>query len=298
MGRSARWSFSALVVWGLVIVLLAATAVPLSAVAAVSVGPPRPARLTTLPGAALPLRMVAGTARVISGDDVFLSRIAANLTFAIEKVDAFWGAGWSHDVVIVATDSPRQFMALAAGRTDSSGQAAWADIAAVTLADRTDPVRRAAVGQRIVFAPGAAQMSEPALRIVLAHELFHYAAWVDTALDAPRWLLEGVADFVARPQVGVVDAALPAALPSDGELDTPGPSRTQGYDQAWWFARYVAERYGTATLRRLYYAACGVGHADLAGAIHAVLGVDSGTVFTQWRHWLAQHAAPGIASRS
>lgn len=34
-------------------------------------------------------------------------------------------------------------------------------------------------------------MSATALRIVLTHELFHYAARVDTALDAPRWLTEG-----------------------------------------------------------------------------------------------------------
>ncbi|EUA23932.1 peptidase MA superfamily protein [Mycobacterium xenopi 4042] len=38
---------------------------------------------------------------------------------------------------------------------------------------------------------GAAAMSDAALRIVLRHELFHYAARADTALDAPRWLTEG-----------------------------------------------------------------------------------------------------------
>ncbi|MBY0441662.1 MAG: DUF4157 domain-containing protein, partial [Mycobacteriaceae bacterium] len=174
---------------------------------------------------------------------------------------------------------------------------AWADIAAVTLADSVDLVHRVAVGQRIVFAPGAAQLSEPALRIVLAHELFHYAARVDTAPDAPRWLVEGVADFVARPRTGLVDAPLPEALPSDADLDTPGLPRARGYDHAWWFARYVADVYGPATLRGLYHAACGVGHADLAGAIRAVLGVDPGTVFACWRQWLTQYAASGITSR-
>jgi len=34
-------------------------------------------------------------------------------------------------------------------------------------------------------------MSDSALRIVLTHELFHYAARVETALDAPHWLTEG-----------------------------------------------------------------------------------------------------------
>ena len=43
-------------------------------------------------------------------------------------------------------------------------------------------------------------MSDASLRIVLRHELFHYAARADTAADAPRWLTEGVADFIGRPQ--------------------------------------------------------------------------------------------------
>ena len=50
-----------------------------------------------------------------------------------------------------------------------------------------------------MFAPGAAAMSDASLRIVLRHELFHFASRADTAADAPRWLTEGVADFVGRP---------------------------------------------------------------------------------------------------
>lgn len=53
-------------------------------------------------------------------------------------------------------------------------------------------------------------MSEASLRIVLTHELFHLAARTGTALDAPRWLVEGVADFVARPA-----APLPAGAAAD-----------------------------------------------------------------------------------
>ena len=57
----------------------------------------------------------------------------------------------------MATASDEQFRALAGGGSD---------IAAATT------------GRRIVFAPGAADMSDDALRIVLRHELFHYAARV------------------------------------------------------------------------------------------------------------------------
>lgn len=243
--------------------------------------------------------LIVGDRTVIVGDrtvwlydrgdpvaDRLLSRVAANIGPAIDEVTAFWGADWPRDVSVVAVGSAEQFRVAAGGGLVSQ----WADIAAVTVVDRVDPVRRAAVGQRIVFAPGAATMSHDALRIVLTHELFHYAARGETALDAPRWLTEGVADFVARPHAappaGTVSAAL--SLPSDIDLDAPGPRRSSAYDRAWWFARFIAEGYGTAKLRELYLAAGGVGHVDLSTAVHDVLSTDPASLVAGWRQWLAR----------
>lgn len=104
--------------------------------------------------------------------DRLLSRIAAGIDAAVDEVVAFWGTDWSHDIFVVAAGSDEQFHAAAGGGLASQ----WADIAAITVVDRVDPARRTVVGQRIVFAPGAAHMSPAALRIVLGHELFHYAA--------------------------------------------------------------------------------------------------------------------------
>nr|WP_238159232.1 hypothetical protein [Mycobacterium sp. MFM001] len=227
------------------------------------------------------------TVRVVnlggSGAEPLLGRVSAEMPTAVDAVQGFWGTDWPREVVVVATGSQRQFEAQAGG----GPEAQWADIAAVAVADRVDPARRAAVGQRIVFAPGANAMSDSALRIVLRHELFHYAARADTALDAPRWLTEGVADFVARPPAAVPDAH-PAALPSDADLDTPGPARSLAYDRAWWFARFVADSYGAATLRALYVAACGAGHADLPTAVHDVLGADPAGLLVDWQRWLTR----------
>jgi hypothetical protein len=217
------------------------------------------------------------------GSRRLLARVTADIGPAIDAVNGFWGTDWPHTVTVVATGSDRQFRAEAGGGTPAQ----WADIAAVAVADRVDPVRRVALHQRIVFAPGAAGMSEPSLRIVLGHELFHYAARVDTALDAPRWLTEGVADFVARPPTKLPEITqLPTALPSDADLDTPGPERSLAYDRAWWFAGFVADTYGAATLRRLYQAACGVGHGEVATAVLDVLGADINQVVARWRQWL------------
>ena len=219
-----------------------------------------------------------------------LSRVAADIGPAVDAVEAFWGTDWSHRIEVTATGSDRQFAELAGGGTgDSTDVAQWSDVAAVAVADQVDPERRTARGQRIVFAPGADAMSAPALRIVLTHELFHYAARTDTALDAPRWLTEGVADYVARPigaQAGAAPGPVTAlALPADADLDAPGPRRAQAYDRAWQFASFVAERYGPAKLRELYLTACGPGHVAPALAVPLVLGADLPGVLADWQRW-------------
>jgi Domain of unknown function (DUF4157) len=199
-----------------------------------------------------------------------LDRVSAAMGDAAGAVTAFWGADWPRRIVVVATASDEQFRAMAGGGSD---------IAAATA------------GQHIVFAPGAAGMSDSALRIVLRHELFHYAARARTAADAPRWLTEGVADFVGRPEAprpGPKRAADIARLPTDADLDTEGATRVLAYDRAWWFIRYVADRYGTATLRTLYERACGHGHPDIDKAVSRTLGADLDEVLADWRAWLSR----------
>lgn len=206
-----------------------------------------------------------------------LTRIAAEMGGAADAVTAFWGDDWPHAISIVAAASDEQFRTMADG--------VGSDNAAAAVADYVDPQHRTVTGQRIVFAPGAATMSEASLRIVLRHELFHFAARADTALDAPRWLTEGVADFVGRPLTPPpANAAELAHLPTDAELD--GPARSLAYDLAWWFSRFVADQYGNSTLRALYLRACGYGHPDVATAVRDTLGADLDTVLTRWRQWL------------
>jgi hypothetical protein len=201
-----------------------------------------------------------------------LARVSGAMNDAVAAVTQFWGPDWPRDIIVVATASDEQFRALAGGGSD---------IAAATT------------GRGIVFAPGATAMSAADLRIVLRHELFHYAARADTAADAPRWLTEGVADFVARPAAplpGRRSAAEIAVLPTDADLDTVGPTRTLAYDRAWWFTRYVADRYGTPALRRLYLRACGPSHPGIEAAVSGTLGVDLDEVLIAWRRWLSQIA--------
>jgi len=196
-----------------------------------------------------------------------LARIAGQMNDAAQAVTAFWGPDWPRDVVIVAAGTDAEFGSLAGGGPD---------IAATTTAER------------IMFAPGAAAMSDGSLRIVLRHELFHFASRASTAADAPRWLTEGVADFVGRPSTPPpANAAELATIPSDADVSAAGPAGSLAYDRAWWFSRFVADAYGADTLRALYLRACSPGHPDAATAVRETLGADLPTVLARWRHWMS-----------
>ena len=195
-----------------------------------------------------------------------LARIAAEMNEATKAVTAFWGSDWPRDIVIVAAASDAEFGTLAGGGPDT---------AATTTAER------------IMFAPGAAAMSDASLRIVLRHELFHFASRAATAADAPRWLTEGVADFVGRPPTPRPPnaAELARGLPTDADL--AGPDQSEAYDRAWWLSRFIADVYGTDTLRVLYVRACGSGHPDTATAVRDTLGADLPTVLARWQQWMS-----------
>jgi hypothetical protein len=216
--------------------------------------------------------------------DAVLNLVSADTDPAVRAVEKFWGTDWTHEIVVVATGSAQQF----AVQTDSDPRT---DTAALAVADRVDPARRSALGQRIVLAPGAAEMSPQELRIVLAHELFHYAARVDTTLDAPRWLTEGVADYVGRPadDEHAVTRAVGSvtALPSDAEFTGTPVQLSAAYDRAWLFARYIADRYGAPTLRALYAQVAGVGHEQFPVAVQRLLGVNQDALLIDWQHWMA-----------
>ncbi len=217
------------------------------------------------------------------GPAALKQRIGEEMPGAVDAVTAFWGDDWPHEIVVMTTDTDADFAAQTAEPTRD-----WSGVAAITVADLVDLDNHEAYGQRIVFAPGANSMSEPSLRIVLRHELFHYAARADTAFDAPRWLVEGVADYVGRPAAPPPGpTVVPARLPTDAELDAGGKQGSAAYDRAWWFARFVADEYGPPGLRRFYLEACGPHHPDPDASSRAALGVGLGDLLSRWQRWLA-----------
>lgn len=141
------------------------------------------------------VRTAGGASAVLSypGTERTVGAVGAELTPAVAAVSQFWGRDWSQKAVVVATATDEQFAALTRTRPGTTSAAA-----AATVYSRIDSGSKTVVGQRIVLAPAARQLSRAGIAVILRHELFHVATRLATAEEAPMWLTEGVAEYVGR----------------------------------------------------------------------------------------------------
>ncbi|GAA5151430.1 hypothetical protein GCM10023340_30250 [Nocardioides marinquilinus] len=141
-------------------------------------------------------------------------------------------------------------------------------------------------------------------QVVLTHEATHVAT--DAPLSqAPTWLVEGFADYVALRDVdlslretagqvaGQVRAdGLPTALPGTAEFDTRGPHLGAVYEAAWLVCVTLAERRDGEALERLYTRVSD--GADLEQALADGFGWSVADLVRAWRARLA--GLPGAAA--
>jgi hypothetical protein len=217
-------------------------------------------------------------------------RLVDEMAGALASLSEFWGPHWHVGVLLIAAQTDAEFAALVGGEHTNG-------IAAAAVADRVD--NGVAVGQRVVFAPGSAALPPDQFRVVLRHELFHAAARTVTGDHAPLWLVEGVADYNGRRGSGtpfrnaaptltsaLAAGRVPDHLPTDEDIDGPGPRRTQAYEEAWSVAQYVAEAFGEPKLVQLYRYGADRAPGPQGTAIQRALGIDEATLVRQWQSWL------------
>ncbi|MFC0313829.1 hypothetical protein ACFQNE_06560 [Gordonia phosphorivorans] len=238
-----------------------------------------------------------GVSSVLSypGTDRTVAKVRRQLAPAIEHVTDFWGRDWTRRAVVTVTGTERQFAGFT--RTEA-GQTAAA--AAATVYDTIDRAGRTVTGQRVVLSPAAGQLTESGVAVILRHELFHVATRIDTAVDAPMWLTEGVAEYVGRrgstgtltdlaPDLAVEVAAgqLPDALPPNSAFAVDTPAARVAYQTAWSFADFVADEYGEDRLRAMYSAvARETDEAAVTAALEKTLGTSQGKMIGEWQSWL------------
>ncbi|WP_084000726.1 hypothetical protein [Actinomadura kijaniata] len=231
-----------------------------------------------------PVRVVRGRSSLVIGDAAGLEEIARRLDAALPAVSRVVGDGWPRRAVALAPADPERAAALVGGGRD------LASIAALAVAAGD-------AGDRIVISPAAfPRLNGLGRSVVLTHELTHVATGGARDGRTPLWLIEGLADYVGYrdAKVAVRDAAgelrrevaagrLPDALPGPAAFDGGSGRLSQAYQEAWLACRMIAQRYGEATLVRLYRAA---GRASEDAALRAVLGVDRARLTALWRDYL------------
>ncbi|MEE3852418.1 hypothetical protein VZC37_18910 [Gordonia sp. LSe1-13] len=262
-------------------------------------GTAAPAQLWDLPGlAATDVATDGGTSVIASypGTAETVDRVRGLLPGAVVAVDEFWGEDWPRRAAVVATDRPAEFRALArSAGTDVTGAAA------ATVHSRVDTDDDVAVGQRVILTPGADQLSDAALGVVLRHELTHVATRVVTAAGAPLWITEGVSEYVGRKGTyGRFDDAapdlaaqiragdLPADLPADRDFAVDSEEAVVAYQSAWSVAAFVADRFGEDELRTLYTGVAADADPRRSDqAISDALGVSRTDFVADWQRWLS-----------
>lgn len=249
-----------------------------------------------------PLLAARATSSLVLGhprDSAELPRLAAAVDAAVPVVSGVWGTGWSRQVAVLVPASDRELAALVAAVTPLT------DVSAEAVFDARDPVHGTPVGQRLVLNPHAlAKLSPAGLRIVAQHEITHIASAAATGPSSPRWLVEGLAEYVGNLGSGqpvpvaagelhseLARGRLPDALPQDAEFAAGGGRLPQVYEESWLACRLIAARAGQAGLVRFYRL---VGASEQApanavkDAVLRVLHESVGSFTAKWRAYLSE----------
>lgn len=221
-----------------------------------------------------------------------LPGIAATAAAAVPAVSAVVGSAWARAVAVFVPSSAGEF-------TDLTGGADSTDVAAVSVVDTSGGSRSA----RIVVRPDVLRtLSAVGLQITLRHELTHVATVATTTPITPRWLIEGLAEYVGNRGSGQPVAAaaadlgkqvrsgtLPSGLPKDADFGAQGRSLAVVYEQSWLACALLADRVGATGLADLYVAVGRTTAPDDTAfglVLKARLGLSLDQFVAQWRAYL------------
>lgn len=205
-------------------------------------------------------------------------RILDSMARGVSEVSLVVPYEWNRQVVVYAVSDPAFLQAVAPVSADTGLLAG----VAFEVPESVESVRVAST--RIVLGTEAIDADDLTLDRLLRHELTHVALGANDD-TAPRWLQEGLAEYVStralRPQQRQVPAwaieALrtpPRTLPSDAEFNTSNV--VANYALSWFVCEVIARGDGEDALWRLLDAFAGGSEppADTGAAVvRAELGV-------------------------
>ncbi|NYI07039.1 hypothetical protein [Allostreptomyces psammosilenae] len=169
---------------------------------------------------------------------------------------------------------------------------------------------------RVLLGPTAFDaLTDDGRRFVLTHEAVHAALALRDGggppAGMPRWLDEGVADWVAVVATGLTERELaaplaerlarqgpPERLPADAAFDSASADADLAYAEARLACAMVVRDHGPAALPALRTATAEAlragqdGAAALDTAMRAVLDTDPATFTERWQHYLTSELLP------
>jgi hypothetical protein len=214
---------------------------------------------------------------------------------AVPKVLDVWRGQWSGRVVLVVPRTEDQLAALLGGRPSQ-----YVQLAAITRGE-LGTTEDSAPADRVFINPAAfGKLSAVGRRVIMAHEITHVASRASTQRWTPKWLSEGLADYVGYRDSGLATRVvaqelaadvrrgrLPYALPDDDAFWTTRKDLPQVYEQSWLACRLIVERYGEQALTR-FYRAVGDGPEGQAveRAFRDLLGTTQAEFTGAWRDYV------------
>ncbi|GAA3626014.1 hypothetical protein GCM10022223_49030 [Kineosporia mesophila] len=183
-----------------------------------------------------------------------VNELAALCVRSARTVDRAWGEEWGGVLTRLVVAGDINELAGLLGRDDTKG---LTDTAAVTVGPHDAPADAV-----FINGPAFDGLTDLGRQVVLTHELVHVAARAAGDSDAPLWLEEGYADYVAYRGTGLsareiageaLAAPLPQSLPAVDDFDASDAGAAVAYGQAWVAVTVLADRLGSdAALKRLY----------------------------------------------
>jgi hypothetical protein len=210
-----------------------------------------------------PVNVVRGTYALVLGhpkSNLSLRTMADEIDRDVPRVNAAWGTSWSQRVVALVPSTQRELSRILSGAGDLN------QIAAVATAELEGDEASKPVGDRVIVnPPNFTKLGPLGRRVVITHEITHVATRQATSDLVPTWLVEGIADYVGYKDTGVPVSVAASelrrdlqrgnalgSLPTDAAYSGSNKKLAQAYEKSWLACKYIAEKFGQATLMRFY----------------------------------------------
>lgn len=230
-----------------------------------------------------------------------IESIQREVESAVKHVSDRVGTAWGERTVVILPSDHAELQHILESPSVPYEFAAVADAEYTTLNE--EATAGSFAGSRVVINPANFNAASSFNRLLIRHELTHVAMFERTGPLTPRWLVEGIAEWVshagsdlptttlAGPLPYLVDEeGVPDYLPLDSDFGIIGEAGV-GYASGWLLCRYIADRWGDKALLKFYDAMGTPTGLDKPGekldtVLRSVLKTDEAALLRAWRPYV------------